>query len=123
MTQTAYRYLQPGVAFPSLGITNPQVHAGTIISGDQFIYNSAQHKHIADSTKDLLTNGFHAVEMEGAAVAQVCDELNLPFIVLRSISDKANQEAPVNFQDFLDQVAGMYSLGILTEYFQDKTSS
>lgn len=76
------------------------------------------HEKIVDSTKELLADGFHAIEMEGAAVAQVCNELEIPFVVVRSISDKADHHAAIKFQNFLDEVAGTYSLGILTEYFQ-----
>ena len=39
--------------------------------------------------------------MEGAAVAHVCEVLNVPFIVLRSISDKADDEAGMTFDEFV----------------------
>ncbi len=120
MTAAANRFFKQGISFPSLGIFNPKVHTGVIVSGDQFIGNSDHHKKIADSTKELLADGFHAIEMEGAAVAQVCKELGVPFVVVRSISDKADHNAAVKFEDFLSQVAGQYSLGILTEYLQVK---
>jgi len=120
MTQAAKRFFQKGISIPSLSIKDPSVHQGAIVSGDQFINNLDHHERIALSTKDLLPNGFHAIEMEGAAVAQVCVELNIPFVVVRSISDKADHHAGINFQDFLDEVAGQYSLGILTEYLQKK---
>lgn len=105
-------------SFLKLGIQNPSVHKGTILSGDQFISSAEQHKQIAGSTKELLPDGFLAIEMEGAAVAQVCQELKVPFVVVRSISDKANHDAGIHFQTFMEQVAGHYSLGVLKEYFQ-----
>jgi len=117
MKAAADRFFANGIAFPSLGILNPQVREGVIVSGDQFV-GAAHHEKIVDSTKDVLPNGFHAIEIEGAAVAQVCNELEVPFVVLRAISDKANHEAAVDFLTFMDQVASLYSHGILKEYFQ-----
>jgi len=116
MKFAAEQFFQKNTPFSSLGITSPKVHEGVIVSGDQFINNLAYHEKIVESVKDLLPDGFHAIEMEGAAVAQVCQEMGIPFVVVRSISDKANQEAAGNFELFMDQAAGVYSLGILKEY-------
>lgn len=117
------RFFKPGVSFPDLGITAPKVHVGVIASGDQFINNVADHRKLVNKTKELLPSGFHAIEMEGAAVAQVCKELKVPFVIMRAISDKANHEAAVDFLTFMDQVAGYYSLGVLKEYIQGPSSS
>jgi adenosylhomocysteine nucleosidase len=57
--------------------------------------------------------------MEGAAVAQVCKEMEVPFIVIRAISDKADSGAALDFLTFMDQVGSHYSLGILKEYFKE----
>lgn len=67
---------------------------GRIVSGDQFI---------ADIGKSLnLVKDFDALacEMEGAAIAQVCYLNQTPFIVLRSISDNANNGATMDYEDF-----------------------
>ena len=67
---------------------------------------------------DEILNGLPstvAVEMEGAAVAQVCYENDLPFCVLRTISDSANEEALVDFPKFIQKVSSRYSYGILKE--------
>ncbi len=117
MKTSANRFLSKGISFPELGITEPKVHEGVIISGDQFIGRLTHHQEILEKTKEVLPKGFHAVEMEGAAVAQVCTELQVPFTVLRTISDKANDAANVDFLIFMDLVARHYSLGILKEYF------
>ena len=114
------RYLHKGVSFPDLGIKKPKVHVGTIVSGDQFISNSQAQEKIVKLTKELLPNGFQAIEMEGCAVAQVCKELNVPFVIFRSISDKADHKAEVDFLSFIDDVATKYTLGILKEYIHTK---
>ncbi|MCQ2264949.1 MAG: 5'-methylthioadenosine/S-adenosylhomocysteine nucleosidase, partial [Bacteroidales bacterium] len=58
------------------------------------------------------------VEMEGAAVAQVCVEFNLPFTVIRIISDKADHDARVDFGKFIHFVANVYSKSIIVELTQ-----
>ncbi|MBV5342971.1 hypothetical protein JZU68_04975 [bacterium] len=55
-------------------------------------------------------------EMEGAAVAQVCDDYGIPLVVVRVISDSADEEAHVSAIGFVNQHAGDYSLSILKEY-------
>lgn len=56
--------------------------------------------------------------MEGAAVAQVCQEHQVPYVVIRTISDKADHSAPVDFQAFVAEVASHYSSGIVGEYLK-----
>lgn len=121
MKTAAERFLKRGISFPELGILNPKVHTGGIASGDQFVGNAADHKKIAESTEGLFLEGFLAIEMEGAPFAQVCKELDVSCVVVRSISDKANHDAAVNFQDFME-VASNYSLGVLQEYFRSPLS-
>ncbi|MCT8137351.1 5'-methylthioadenosine/adenosylhomocysteine nucleosidase [Anaerobacillus sp. CMMVII] len=67
---------------------------GRILSGDQFI---ADHQKVAELGE--LFEG-KCVEMEGASVAHVAMLNNIPFVVIRSMSDKANGEANVNFAEF-----------------------
>jgi len=74
------------------------VHRGVIASGDQFIKEAGQAAAIAEQFDAI------AVEMEGAAVAQVCTRLGLPFAVLRWISDTADSEAGAAFHQFADQI-------------------
>jgi len=59
-----------------------KVHKGRIISRDEFVASSEKVKKLREIFEA------ECVEMEGAAVAHVCEVLNVPFIVLRSISDK-----------------------------------
>ena len=60
-----------------------------------------------------------AVDMESAAVAQVCHEYSVPFTVVRTISDAADESATHDFPLFLRQVASAYSHGILKRLFDD----
>ena len=79
---------------PDIGI-----HEGRIVSGDQFISSADQ--------RTRLVNTFHAIctEMEGAAVAHTAYLNGIPFVVLRAISDKAGDEADVEFGIFERQAA------------------
>jgi adenosylhomocysteine nucleosidase len=60
--------------------------------------------------------GLLAVEMEGAAVAQVCFELGIPFGVIRTISDNANENAATDFMRFVKSVAAQYAFHIVRQF-------
>jgi adenosylhomocysteine nucleosidase len=51
--------------------------------------------------------------MEGAAVAQICYEHKVPFVVIRSLSDKADHSAATDFPGYLEHIASHYSKGIV----------
>lgn len=73
---------------------------GLILSGDRFIHDSG--------TLTALLNHFpdaQAVEMEAAAIAQTCYQLEKPFVVIRSVSDTAQNDAKVSFETFLKTAA------------------
>jgi len=89
-------------------LQNQQVHIGDIASGDQFISNETTRENLIKHFPNLF-----CVEMEGAAVAQVCFEFNIPFITIRVISDGANSNAPVDFADFVAHVASKISKNII----------
>ncbi|AOE91274.1 Adenosylhomocysteine nucleosidase [Ralstonia solanacearum] len=57
-----------------------------------------------------------AVEMEGAAVAQVCHEWGVPFAAIRTISDRADDAASVDFSQFIAEVDSRYSVAILRRW-------
>ena len=61
-----------------------------------------------------------AVEMEGAAVAQVCADYGVPFAALRTISDRADDDAHADFSRFIRQVASHYSLAMLAQWLKEK---
>ena len=97
----------------AFGLQHAQVHRGLIASGDQFISSAAHLNQLKADIPDLL-----AVEMEGAAVAQVCFELGVPFTVMRTISDNANEEAAVDFMRFVQTVASPYALTVIQQLCQ-----
>lgn len=93
----------------SLG--SPKVVMGGIATGDQFISNEAHARQIKNNLPDVV-----CVEMEGGAVAQVCNEYDLPFSIIRTISDSANVDAKIDFPKFVSSVAKVYSLGIIKNF-------
>jgi adenosylhomocysteine nucleosidase len=92
----------------NLKITKPIIYSGLIASGDQFISSQEKLQELQQALPDLL-----AVEMEGAAVAQVAYEYDLPFIVIRIISDKANDDSLIDFPLFIEEIASHFTAGII----------
>jgi adenosylhomocysteine nucleosidase len=95
----------------AFGLGMPRIHHGLIASGDQFITSKALRDELKSALPDLL-----AVEMEGAAVAQVCTDFGVPFAVMRTISDGADESAPIDFTRFIDKVAARYAFGIVKRF-------
>ena len=85
---------------------------GLIATGDSFICDPARIAVIRQQFPTML-----AVEMEGAAIAQVCHMLNTPFVVIRSLSDIAGKESPQSFEAYLD-VASKHSSAMVLELLQ-----
>lgn len=100
------------------GVAAPVLHQGMIGSGDQFICAPATVAELRQRLPALL-----AVEMEGAAVAQVCHEYGVAHAVLRTVSDRADDTAHVDFEAFLTQVASHYSEGILRRFLADRAAA
>jgi len=94
-------------------ISSPQVVEGVIASGDQFIDSAEEIEALRRQLPNVV-----CVEMEGAAVAQVCHEYSMPFGIVRTISDAADENAPHDFPRFSREIAGQYSLGILSRFVQ-----
>ncbi len=76
-----------------------KVYHGRIATGDQFI--------ATPDKKDKIVKQFGAVcaEMEGCAIAQTCMLNNMPFLVIRSISDKADNSSHVDYFEFVHKAA------------------
>ena len=81
-----------------------RVHQGLIISGDRFVATRAESQALQAALPDAL-----AVEMEGAAVAQVCHDYRIPYAAVRAISDRADDDAHTDFNQFVRTVASRYA--------------
>ena len=95
----------------------PRLHQGLMASGDRFIncpeVSNALRTPLLDAGHDVL-----AVEMEGAAVAQVCLDYGVAFAAMRTISDRADATAHVDFAQFIDTVASRYADHIVRNLLQ-----
>ena len=94
-------------------IRTPKVTTGLVASGDRFFSSTADVREL-----HARLPAVSCVEMEGAAVAQVCTEYGVPFGVVRTISDNADENSPHDFQRFLREIARHYSAGILARFLQ-----
>lgn len=72
------------------------VHIGLIVTGDSFIGSTDGVQKIKAHFPSALVT-----EMEGAAVAQTCNQFNIPCAVIRAVSDTADEEASVDFDEFV----------------------
>jgi len=79
-----------------------------VASGDRFI-SSADVAHALRTPLAAAGHPVLAVEMEGAAVAQVCLDYRLPFAAVRTVSDRADDSAHVDFPAFIQKVASRYA--------------
>ncbi|MFQ5905697.1 MAG: 5'-methylthioadenosine/adenosylhomocysteine nucleosidase [bacterium] len=84
----------------SIHVVGPvKVYEGCIVTGDQFIASEKKRVWLQE-TFDAC-----AVEMEGGAVAQVCATNGLPFVIIRTLSDLANEDARIDVEKFLSYAA------------------
>lgn len=96
-------------AVAEFALDAPRLHTGLVASGDRFVSTAAECRALQQALPDAL-----AVEMEGAAVAQVCADYGIPFAALRTISDRADDDAHADFSRFIREVASRYSLAMLS---------
>jgi adenosylhomocysteine nucleosidase len=88
-----------------------KLHRGLVLSGDRFVSTTAESSALQAALPDAL-----AVEMEGAAFAQVCHDYGIPFAAVRTVSDRADDDAHVDFPRFLQQVASRHSAAIVRAF-------
>jgi adenosylhomocysteine nucleosidase len=99
-------------ALAEFGIVTPNLHIGDIASGDQFFANNHQKVSLHNALPTIL-----CVEMEGAAVAQVCFEHKVPCIIIRTISDAADEQSHIDFPKFIEEVSSKYSVCIIKQLY------
>lgn len=117
MVEAVHKFLKDDKNFRKIlaeqHIKNPKLITGDIASGDLFISTSSMKKALIRNLPSVV-----CAEMEGAAVAQVCDDFGIPLAVVRVISDNADGGESETFMGFVNQHAGQYSLSILKEYIK-----
>ncbi len=94
-----------GLALPQLSTAAggdgrpPRINYGTILTGDQYLH--------CEPTRNRLHNDFGglAVEMEGGALAQICESFGIPWLVIRALSDLAGADSGLDFNRFVKEVA------------------
>ncbi len=85
-----------------------KVFCGRVVSGDQFVSDKAKKQYILENFKGCCT------EMEGAAIAQAAYLNNIPFLIIRAISDKADDSATEDYPTF-EAKAIEHSVKLMTE--------
>ncbi|MBQ5734555.1 MAG: 5'-methylthioadenosine/adenosylhomocysteine nucleosidase [Lachnospiraceae bacterium] len=88
------------------------VHIGRVVSGDQFISDKAK--------KDWINEHFdgYCTEMEGAAIAHAATLNNIPFLIVRAISDKADNSATMDYGEF-EKKAIIHSVNLIMEFVKN----
>lgn len=97
-------------ALTKFSIKAPAVCCGLIATGDKFVASKKEHQEIF---LNFNGNETQAVEMEGGAVLHVCKEFEVPCTLIRTISDKADHSAEIDFPAFIQDVASHYSEHII----------
>lgn len=95
----------------------PRRHTGLVASGDLFVSTATGAQALCDALR-AASHDVLAVEMEGAAVAQVCADYRVPFAAVRTISDRADDTAHVDFARFVETVAARYADRIIRRVLQ-----
>lgn len=105
----------PGAVEPDLvrrlGLSRRRTVVGDIASGDQVIFTAAARERVRSVVPSAV-----CVEMEGAAVAQVCHEHGIPFACVRTISDAADENGHESVAPFFAGLAGVYTAGIMKRW-------
>jgi adenosylhomocysteine nucleosidase len=94
------------------------VHRGLVVSGDRFVSTTAEARALQSALPDAL-----AVEMEGAAIAQVCRDYGVPFAAVRTVSDRADDAAHGDFMKFVQEVASAHSAAIVNAFLQARPAA
>lgn len=93
-------------------INSPKVVLRDIASGDKFFASNQDKEALSLALPEIA-----CVEMEGGAVAQVCYEYNVPFTIIRTISDTSDENSHIDFPQFIKSVSSKYSVAIIKSLF------
>src|SRR5699024_1389317 len=86
---------------------------GLIATGDSFMSDSERVSFVKEQFPNML-----AAEMEGAAIAQVCYQYDIPFIIIRALSDIAGKDSAVSFEQFL-KIAAKNSSDLILRFIKE----
>ncbi len=119
LAQACQQALQglPRVAAIGRAPSAPTVHRGLVASGDRFVATAQASRDVRQALRAQAMEVL-AVEMEGAAVAQVCHDYGIAYAAVRTISDRADDTAHVDFQQFIDNVAAVYARRIMDHFLR-----
>ncbi len=107
------RRLADGIELPPLSAAAggrgrpPHIRFGLIVSGDQFVSSERMRDHLHRA------HGGLAVEMEGAALAQVAEAFGVPWLSIRALSDLAGRDSDIDFTAFVEEVAASSAAVVL----------
>lgn len=96
------------VALEAVGAGTPEVRRGDVATGDVFVTSAPARDRVRSLVPEAV-----CVEMEGAAIAQVCHARGVPFAACRLISDTANESAPADFEAFVTRVESRLTAAVL----------
>jgi adenosylhomocysteine nucleosidase len=101
----------------NFNIVSPKLFVGEIASGDKFFSATEDKRMLVKNLPEVL-----CVEMEGAAVAQVCYEYDIPFSIIRTISDTAGDASHIDFQLFIKNISSVYSVELIKNIYGQLTA-
>lgn len=90
-----------------------RVVTGLITSGDSFMSDEARVEEIKEKFPNL-----YAAEMEATAIAQVCSQFKVPFVIIRSLSDIAGSDAKMSYDQFLE-MASVHSADLVLKMLKE----
>lgn len=96
----------------SASVLKWNIHRGLIVTGDSFVAGNKQLDNIKEFFPEALVT-----EMEGTAIAQTCYQFDVPFVVIRALSDSADEEAGVSFDEFITE-AGKKSAQLIIHFVE-----
>lgn len=126
LCETAYRacttlvqqfklYLNP-TELTELGVQELAVHKGLVLTGDQIIFDPTKKTELLTLFPEALS-----VDMESAAIAQVCHTLGVQFAVIRIISDTADKHGEYKFSDFINRFVNRFTKPIVQNFTEELT--
>jgi adenosylhomocysteine nucleosidase len=91
----------------------PRIFKGNIASGNQFVTDKETRERIQNDLPSILS-----VDMEGSAAAQICNDYDIPFAIVKSVSDTADSRTESDFNAFIQTQVGNYSYQIIKEFLR-----